>query len=163
MMPYRMLEELQNRKNEKVALFLTFENMVGLLLIGFPFFALTGGLPLLLRAPLVIGAGAIGVFLTMDVGGMAFYERILWWVRGMLRMRTKGRSITPTLLVGAPVQEKAPDPVLALDGPIQLARRERSRRGGPVVITTVQPRRAGTPIPDELGAFRPASSGEGTP
>ena len=34
-MAYRMLEELQNRRKEKVAIFLTFENIVGLIIVFF--------------------------------------------------------------------------------------------------------------------------------
>ena len=126
-MSYRMLEELQNRRKEKVAIFLTFENIVGLILVFFPVFLSSGGLPLLLRAPLCLAAGVLGVALTLDVHGLAIYERALWQARGMVRLRTRGRVITPDDLAGAVAPETAERP-LPLDGPIQAIERARSVR-----------------------------------
>jgi len=62
-MSYRMLEELQNRRKEKVAVFLTFENIVGLIVVFFPVFLGSGALPLLVRGPLCVGAAVLGVAL----------------------------------------------------------------------------------------------------
>ena len=130
-MSYRMLEELQNRRKEKVAIFLTFENIVGLILVFFPVFLSSGGLPLLLRAPLCLAAAVLGVALTLDMHGLAIYERALWQARGMVRLRTRGRVITPDDLAGAVAPETAERP-LPLDGPIHAVERARSLRRGPV-------------------------------
>jgi hypothetical protein len=132
-MSYRMLEELQNRRKEKVAIFLTFENIVGLILVFFPVFLSSGGLPLLLRAPLCLGAAVLGVALTLDVHGLAIYERALWQARGWLRLRTRGRVITPDDLAGAVAAETAERP-LPLHGPIQAIERARSVRLVPLVL-----------------------------
>lgn len=130
-MSYGMLEELQNRRKEKVAIFLTFENIVGLILVFFPVFLGSGGLPLLLRAPLCLGAALVGVALTLDVQGLAIYERVLWQLRGMVRLRTRGAIITPDDLAGA-VAPATPERPLPLDGPIHPVERARSIRLGPI-------------------------------
>src|SRR3954470_10074238 len=86
-MSYRMLEELQNRRKEKVAIFLTFENIVGLILVFFPVFLGTSAFPLIIRAPLCIGAAMLGVMATLDVQGLPIYAHLLWRARGYLRLR----------------------------------------------------------------------------
>lgn len=121
-MPYRMLEELQNRRKEKVAIFLTFENIVGLMVVFFPVFLGTSAFPLLIRAPLCIGAAVLGVAATLDVQGLPVYEQLLWHARGYLRLRTHGQIITPEHLSGA-VMLDAPDRPLPLGGPIQAVER----------------------------------------
>src|SRR3954468_9236699 len=100
-MAYRMLEELQNRRKEKVAIFLTFENIVGLIIVFFPVFLGSSAFPLLIRAPLCIGAAILSVMATLDVHGLPLYEQVLWRVRGYLRLRTQGQVITPEHLTGA--------------------------------------------------------------
>jgi hypothetical protein len=116
-MAYRMLEELQNRRKEKVAIFLTFENIVGLIIVFFPVFLGSGAFPLLIRAPLCIGAAILGVTATLDVHGLPIYEQLLWRARGYLRLRTHGQIITPEGLTGA-VLHDAPERPLPLGGPI---------------------------------------------
>jgi hypothetical protein len=126
-MPYRMLEEFQSRRKEKVAAFLTFENIVGLILVAFPFFVGSAGLPLLIRAPLVLGAALFGVFVTLEIGGLSLYEKLIWRGRGLIRLRTRGDVITPEDLTGAARSDDQERP-LPLDGPIQIATRERGSR-----------------------------------
>src|SRR6476619_4866431 len=104
-MPYRMLEELQNRRKEKVAIFLTFENIVGLILVFFPVFLGASAFPLIIRGPLCIGAALLGVAATLEVHGLPIYEQLLWRARGFLRVRTQGQIITPENLTGAVVQD----------------------------------------------------------
>jgi hypothetical protein len=121
-MAYRMLEELQNRRKEKVAIFLTFENIVGLIIVFFPVFLGTSAFPLLIRAPLCIGAAVLGVMATLDVHGLPLYEQVLWRARGFLRLQTQGQVITPDQLTGA-VMLDAPDRPLPLGGPIAVVER----------------------------------------
>jgi len=116
-MAYRMLEELQNRRKEKVAIFLTFENIVGLILVFFPVFLGTSAFPLLIRGPLCIGAALLGVTATLEVHGLPIYEQLLWRARGFLRLRTQSQVITPEHLTGA-VLHDAPDRPLPVGGPI---------------------------------------------
>ncbi len=123
-MSYRMLEELQNRRKEKVAVFLTFENIVGLIVVFFPVFLGSGGLPLLIRGPLCIVAALLGVALTIEIHGLALYEQLLWRVRGALRLRLRGNIITPEDLAGA-IPPEVPEHPLPLDGPVQVAERTR--------------------------------------
>jgi hypothetical protein len=129
-MSYRMLEELQNRRKEKVAIFLTFENIVGLMLVFFPVFLITSALPLLLRAPLCIAAAVLGIALTLEVHGLAVYERALWHARGVVRLRTRGAVITPDDLAGALAPATAERP-LPLAGPIRSIERARLTRSRP--------------------------------
>jgi hypothetical protein len=121
-MAYRMLEELQNRRKEKVAIFLTFENIVGLIMVFFPVFLGSSAFPLIIRAPLCIGAAILGVAATLDVHGLPIYEHLLWRVRGFLRLRTQDQIITPDHLTGA-VMLDAPERPLPLGGPIMVVER----------------------------------------
>src|SRR5215216_7148385 len=121
-MAYRMLEELQNRRKEKVAIFLTFENIVGLIFVFFPVFLGTGAFPLLIRGPLCIGAAILGVMATLDMHGLPIYEHLLWRARGFLRLRTQGQVITPDQLTGA-VMHDTPDRPLPVGGPITVVER----------------------------------------
>jgi hypothetical protein len=113
-----MIDEIQSRKGEKVALFLTFENAAGLILGVLPAFILSGTLPWWLRLLLVLAAGAVGVLATLEVGGLAFYERLVWAVRGALAQRARGDLLTPEQLVGARAVGRR-DRALPIDGPIR--------------------------------------------
>jgi hypothetical protein len=120
-MPYHQIEELRSRKNEKIAMFLTAENAIGLILAGFPAYASTAELPLVLRIPIVGVAAVLGVAITLDVGGLAFYERVLWRIRGALRQRISGARITPEQLAGAATSSRIDRPLRA-GGPIRIVR-----------------------------------------
>lgn len=117
-MPHEMIDEIQSRKGEKVALFLTFENAAGLILGVLPAFILSSTLPWFLRILIVLAAGAVGVLATLEVGGLAFYERVAWAVRGTIATRAEGERITPEQLIGARVAGRR-DRALPLDGPIR--------------------------------------------
>ena len=125
-MPHEMIDEIQSRKGEKVALFLTFENAAGLILGVMPAFLLSGAMPWWLRFLVVGVAGAVGVLATMEVGGMAFYERMLWVARGWTRQRTSGDRIAPEQLVGAKAIGRR-DCALPIDGPVRLIATPRVR------------------------------------
>lgn len=130
-MPYQHIEEIQSRKSEKIALFLTVENALGLIIAALPAYLISNGLPFVLRVLIVGAAASLGVIATLDVGGMTFYERIVWRVRGALRQRVGGRTITPEQLTGGSNVRR--DRPLAVGGPIQLrpeSRPIRSRPGG---------------------------------
>jgi hypothetical protein len=128
-MPIRVLEELTSRKKEKIATFLTFESIVAVLITFLPLFLLSGSWPLLIRVPVCAAAAALGYGLTLEVQGLALYERLLWIGRGLVRLRLHGGTITPEDLPGA-VLVQAPDAVLALDGPIASVSRGERREGG---------------------------------
>ena len=118
-MPYQHIEEIQSRRGEKIAMFLTMENAMGLILGALPTYILTGGLPFLFRMPIILVAALMGIAVTLDLGGMAGYERLLWRVRGFIRIRTQRPVITPEQLTGAAssIRHNRPLPV---GGPIQL-------------------------------------------
>ena len=126
-MPHEMIDEIQSRKGEKVALFLTFENAAGLILGVLPAFMLSGALPWWLRIVIVLAAGVVGVLATLEVAGLAFYERLTWAVRGTLAKRAAGAQLTPEQLVGARVVGRR-DRALPIDGPIRAVI---SRKGLP--------------------------------
>ena len=117
-MSHEMIDEIQSRKGEKVALFLTFENAAGLILGVLPAFILSGALPWWLRILLVLAAGTVGVLATLEVGGLAFYERVTWAVRGTIAKRAAGERITPEQLIGARIAGRR-DRALPIDGPIR--------------------------------------------
>lgn len=129
-MPHDMIDEIQSRKGEKVALFLTFENAAGLILGVLPAFILSGALPWWLRILLVIAAGIVGVLATLEVGGLAFYERMTWAVRGAIAQRAAGNRITPEQLVGARTVGRR-DRALPINGPIRAVTMRHSTPGHP--------------------------------
>ena len=144
-MSYQHIEEIQGRKSEKIALFLTVENAAGLILAALPAYIISAGMPFLLRVLIVGTAALLGFALTLDVGGLAFYERLMWRVRGSLRRRVGSQIITPDALVGAVAIRH--DRPLRVGGPIQV------RREGRALAMRVAPqprqRRADTaPLPE---------------
>jgi hypothetical protein len=130
-MPHDMIDEIQSRKGEKVALFLTFENAAGLILGVLPAFILSGAMPWWLRILIVLAAGTVGVLATLEVGGLAFYERLIWAVRGAIARRAAGDRITPEQLIGAPTVGRR-DRALPIDGPIRAVTLRKSIPSQPV-------------------------------
>jgi hypothetical protein len=100
---YPQLEELTSRKREKVALFFTAEHMAGVLAIGLPTYIATLGTMFWLRVVILLAAAVLGLLITSDLGGMAGYERAVWWVRGRLRRRLAGGTLRPAEFTAAPV------------------------------------------------------------
>lgn len=139
-MSYQHIEEIQSRRSEKIALFLTVENATGLIIAALPAYIISAGMPLLLRILIIAAAALLGVAMTLDVGGMAFYERLMWRVRGSLRRRVGGQVLTPDALVGtATIRHDRP---LRVGGPIQL---RHDRRPLPLrVAPQPQPRTSDT-------------------
>jgi hypothetical protein len=126
-MPYEMLEELRSRSKEKVATFLTFENIVAILIGVGPIFLISGNWPLIPRVTALLVAGLCGYILTLDVRGMPLYEQILWAVRGMVRLRLQGDLISPDQLGQSPVAHETDMP-LPVDGPVRHVTRAASYR-----------------------------------
>ena len=142
-MPYPQLEELTSRRREKVALFLTAENMAGLLAIGLPAYLGTLSVEIWLRILILIAAAVLGVALTTDVHGMACYERVLWWVRGRARRQMTGAVIRPAEFT--PVQVVPDARALPVGGPLRrMPRRVRhpadTAQGAGGVRTAAVPR-----------------------
>ncbi len=101
-MAYEQLEELTSRKREKVALFLTAENMAGLLAIGLPAYIVTTHTAFWLRLLILSAAAVLGVALTSEIHGLAFYERTLWWLRGRVRRWITGSALRPAEFAAVP-------------------------------------------------------------
>ena len=126
-MPYRHIEELGDRKQERFALGLGAQSVGGIALLVLPILMLSAEWPFGLRAAGVIGAAALGFLLTMEVSGLALYEWPLWWARGRLRMLAQGRTVAHDQLPGAVAQPaRAP---LRVGGPLRPARRSALGRG----------------------------------
>jgi hypothetical protein len=120
-----MIEEIQSRKGEKVAIFLTMENATGLVLGAIPGFLLTfRNTPWYLTFLITITAGALGFLATIEIGGMAFYERLVWWVRGALKQRMTSQRITPEEITGGRAVGQR-DAALPLGGSVRLVRTNR--------------------------------------
>ncbi|MDP9315319.1 MAG: hypothetical protein M3R24_31400 [Chloroflexota bacterium] len=118
-MAYEQLEEIRSRKREKVALFLTAENMGGLLLATLPVYLATAQFQsFFLRVILLIMAAVFGVTITLEVAGLPMYERLLWRVRGFMRVKTAGAMLTPDQFSPVPVATHVQ--ILPVDGPIRV-------------------------------------------
>lgn len=119
-MPYQHIEEIQSRKGEKIAMFLTVENAVGLVLGALPAYLISTTIPMVLRIVIIGAAGLLGVIATLDVGGMSLAGRVAWRARGMLRLRFGSATIAPEQLTGGAAVRR--DRPLAVGGPVQLKR-----------------------------------------
>jgi hypothetical protein len=117
-MPYEQLEEIQSRKGEKIAMFLTLENAFGLVLAAFPAYLLSTNMPFALRILVVLTAAVLGIAATLDIGSMTFYEQLIWSTRGIIRRRLQGSRLTPGQFVGTSAVAH-PDRPLPRGGPIR--------------------------------------------
>lgn len=118
-MAYQQLEEIRSRKREKVALFLTAENMGGLLLATLPVYLATAQFQsFVLRVVLLVMAAVLGVAVTLEYGGLALYERILWRIRGFMRVQTAGSVLTPEQF--SPVPAAPHVQLLPVDGLVRV-------------------------------------------
>lgn len=146
-MSYRHIEQITERRGEKIALFLTAENAAGMMLAALPVYLISSNMPFWLRLIALALAAALGVVATLDVGGMALYERVIWRARGLIRRRLLGRRITPEHLAGA----------------ARPARRERVfRAGGPIRIARgieTHPQRVSRTVPDKAMVDDESDSG----
>jgi hypothetical protein len=118
------------------------ENVVGggaFALIFFMLSAMLGIGGMLRWVVLVIGI-LMGIIITFDVGGLALYDRALWWLRGQMRRRVAGERISPEMLAGtgdSGQRERA----MRLGGPIRIVRT--SRGGTRSTRVTIDRRRIG--------------------
>jgi hypothetical protein len=99
--PYTQLPQIDDRKSEKMAVLLTAENMAGLLALAVPVYLATTSWAMLPRLVVLLLAATGGVALTVPVGGLALYRRLLWRLRGALWLLLRGEDIRPEQLPGA--------------------------------------------------------------
>jgi hypothetical protein len=150
-MPHEMIDEIQSRKGEKVAIFLTMENATGLVLGAIPGFLITfRALPWYLTFLITLSAGALGVLVTLEIGGMAFYERMVWWVRGALKQRLSTPRITPEASTGGRGVGQR-DAALPLHGSVRLVRPKRPAHPQRVVSITPAEQAGGASQHSEWG------------
>jgi hypothetical protein len=124
---YRQIEELRERKGEKMVAFLTMENTMGAGAGGITLFILGAAFDDLIKW-LLTGSGLlIGLILTLDWGGVALYQRLLWIGRGLLRQWLHGGSISPDTLAGTTVVTHR-EPALRVGGPIEIVTRDARSR-----------------------------------
>ena len=157
-MPYPQLEELCSRKREKVALFLTAENMAGVFAVALPAYLGTLHTTFWLRLLILLAALVLGIALTSEINGLAFYERVLWRLRGWVRRRASGATLQPAEFTAVPLVQG--DRALPAGGPV---RRATGGAGAPpsTPMAGVLPRAPGgaqreTPLPRTNGHVAPA-------
>jgi hypothetical protein len=121
---YEHIEQITERKGEKVALFLTIENATGIVLCAMPIYIVTSAMPFVLRVVLMGMAAALGLILTLDIGGLPLYARFLWRGRGLLRVRINGRRIIPEQFVGAAALR--PERAIRATGTVRMLVRQRA-------------------------------------
>ena len=159
-MDYPQLENLCYRKREKIALFLTAENMAGVFAVALPAYLGTLHTAFWLRVLILLAAIMLGIALTSEVNGLAFYERALWRVRGWARRRMRGATLQPAEFTAVPLVQG--DRALPADGPVRRA------TGGATVprftpMAGALPRATGgdqreTPAPRRNGQVAPADA-----
>jgi hypothetical protein len=116
-MPYRTIENM-TRRGEKIAPFLTVENLVGLMISGTIGYVLKAGLEGIWQFVLLAGCMGLGYLATMEIQGMARYQRVLYRLRGSMVSLARGRVITPTDLPGNASQTNST--VMQRDGLVRL-------------------------------------------
>jgi len=116
-MPYPQLEELCSRKREKVALFLTAEQMAGVFAVALPAYLGTLHTTLWLRVLILLAALGLGLALTSEINGLAFYERVLWRLRGRARRSASGATLRPVEFTVVPLAQG--DRALPAGGPVR--------------------------------------------
>jgi hypothetical protein len=126
-MPYTHIPQIGDRRNEKMAVFLTAENVAGLLCFAGPVYILSAGWPLLPRMIALIVAAVLGVGLTIPVAGMPLYVRLLWYVRGLLWQWRYGSDVRPEHLEGAS-RRHTRTVILPASGLARSGRRRRRQR-----------------------------------
>jgi len=134
--PYRQIEEIRDRKGEKMMLFLTMENVVGGGAFALVFFMLSAmlGIGGLLRWVVLVIGILMGIIITFDVGGLALYDRAIWWLRGQMRRRVAGERISPEMLAGTGdtgQRERA----MRVGGPIRIVRTSQRGSARPTRVT----------------------------
>jgi hypothetical protein len=137
---YVQLPQIDDRKSEKLAVLLSAENMGGLLLCAGPAYLLTTGWDFLPRIVLLVVAALLGVALTVRVGGMALYARLLWQLRGVVWLYLKGEDVLPEHLAGAARREQR-GVVLPVRGVARLTRRTRPVSASQVASAPLRGRR----------------------
>jgi hypothetical protein len=122
-MAYRQLEELRERKGEKVIAFLTMENAIGAGAGAILMLIVAGSFSPFIKYPLIVVSALIGIILTIDHGGVALYNRLLWFIRGQLRVRLKGEILSPESLAGTSTVSHR-NRALRVGGPVKIVSRQ---------------------------------------
>src|SRR5258707_12496041 len=87
---------------------------------------------------ITITAGGVGLLATIEIGGMAFYERMVWWVRGYLKERIGTHRIIPEEITGGRAVGQR-DAAIPLGGPGRLVRPHRSTLHRPTAPSGLRP------------------------
>jgi hypothetical protein len=125
-MPYVQLPQIDDRKSEKMAVLLTAQNMAGLLCCAGPIYLATTSWGFVPRIAALILAAVVGVALTIPVGGMALYARLLWRLRGLVWLRLQADTVRPEQLPGA-VHRVEHSVVLPRHGVARVVQRSHTR------------------------------------
>jgi hypothetical protein len=139
-MPYRTIENM-TRRGEKIAPFLTIENLVGLLISGTLGYVLKASLEGVWQFAFMAGCMGLGYLATLEVQGIVRYQRVIWRLRGSVASLVRGRALTPTDLPGSALQRHVT--VVRLGGSVRL---RPDTVPDTVPITTVRIGAARTPI-----------------
>jgi hypothetical protein len=136
--PYEHIENIRDSGDEKIALLLSLNNMIGILALGLPTYLVTATLDGLLRIALLLAAGTLGFLLTLDAGGMTVASRVLWHLRGRARLALQGDRIDPSALP-ITVRPSTRLRVLALASPVRPLGYGRARMTAPSENLAPQP------------------------
>ena len=116
-MPYRTIENM-TRRGEKIAPFLTVENLVGLMISGTISYVLKASLEGIWQFVLMAVCMGMGYFATTESQGMVRYQRVMYRLRGSVVSLARGRLIAPNDLPGSAPQIQAT--VMQRDGLVRL-------------------------------------------
>lgn len=121
-MPHLMIDEIASRKGEKVAAFVTVEQATGVIVGGvLPFLLIFRILPWWMTLLIVATGIVVGVLATTEVGGLAFYERMIWMVRGHVHARMGNQRLFPDDIGGARQVEQR-DAAVRVGGAVRRVR-----------------------------------------
>jgi hypothetical protein len=106
-MPYQPISNM-SRRGEKLAPFLTTQNVLGMIVLAVPAYVLASPLPPALRVAVTLLMATLAYVSTNESRGMAPYERVLWRLRGRVRTLMRGAIVSPTALPDAVLQVRVP-------------------------------------------------------
>lgn len=149
-MPYTPITNL-SRRGEKIAPFVTMQNLGGVLAFGLVPWLLLASAPPLVRLVIALVGGVLGYILTLEVNGLSLVERFYWRMVGEVQALMVKRTISPQDMPGTVTEVRVP--VIQRGGSIRMLPHgpQHHRRGSRQQERPRTPRLAGASVSRPVG------------